>query len=85
MAKQLLTKQLNITLDAASVNEAFINFIEANVRKHPGASSLRLTILEPKENLKVSLYTFDKRFLMNEEMAEFLNHNPELGVSVGLS
>ena len=84
-AKQLLTKQLDITLDAASVNEAFINFIEANVRKHPGASSLRLTILEPKENLKVSLYTFDKGFLMNEEMAEFLNHNPELGVSVGLS
>ena len=52
MAKQLLTKQLNITLDAASVNEAFINFIEANVRKHPGASSLRLTILEQKQNLE---------------------------------
>jgi len=41
-------------------------------------SSLCLTILEPKENLKVSLYTFDKGFLMNEEMAEFLNHNLEL-------
>jgi len=50
-----------------------------------GASFLRLTTVEPKENLKVSLYTFDKGFLMNEEMAEFLNHNPVLGVSAGSS
>ena len=46
------------------------------------SSPLRLTILEPKENLKGSLYTFGKGFFMNEEMAEFLNHNPELVVSV---
>ena len=50
-----------------------------------GASFLRLTTVEPKENLKVSLYTFDKGFLMNEEMSEFLNHNSEFGVNVGLS
>jgi DNA polymerase-3 subunit alpha len=41
-------------------------------------------VLEPKENLLVSLYSFDKGFQMNEEMAGFLLDNPDVEVQVGL-
>ena len=58
--------------------------IETNVKKYPGKSSLRFNVLEPKENLLVSLYSFDKGFQMNEEMAGFLLDNPDVEVQVGL-
>jgi DNA polymerase-3 subunit alpha len=52
------------------------------VRSFPGESYLQFNIYEPKENLKVSLVSFEKGFQMNEEMADFLMDNPD--VHVGL-
>ena len=52
--------------------------------EHPGKSSLRFTLYEPREQLKVSLYTIERGFLMNEDMANFLLDNPDIDVNVGL-
>jgi len=82
--KQNLTRSLEINVHPASVTPDFVNFVDKNVRSFPGKSSLRFNIYEPKENLKVSLYTFEKGFQMNEEMAEFLMENPDVVVNVGL-
>ena len=82
--KQNLTRSLEINVHPASVTPDFVNFVDRNVRSFPGKSSLRFNIYEPKENLKVSLYTFEKGFQMNEEMAEFLMENPDVVVNVGL-
>jgi len=45
---------------------------------------LRFNIIEPVENVKISLYNSEKGFLMNDEMAEFLWNNPDVDVNVGL-
>ena len=82
--KQNLTRSLDINVHAASLTPQFVDFIETNVKKYPGKSSLRFNVLEPKENLLVSLYSFDKGFQMNEEMAGFLLDNPDVEVQVGL-
>ena len=82
--KQNLTRSLDINVHAASLTPQFVNFIESNVKKYPGKSSLRFNVLEPKENLLVSLYSFDKGFQMNDEMAGFLLGNPDVEVQVGL-
>jgi DNA polymerase-3 subunit alpha len=82
--KQNLTRSLDINIHAASLTPQFVEFIETNVKKYPGKSSLRFNVLEPKENLLVSLYSFDKGFEMNEEMAGFLLDNPDVEVQVGL-
>ena len=82
--KQNLTRSLDINIHAASLTPQFVDFIETNVKKYPGKSSLRFNVLEPKENLLVSLYSFDKGFQMNEEMAGFLLDNPDVEVQVGL-
>jgi DNA polymerase-3 subunit alpha len=52
------------------------------VKKFPGRSTLRLNLIESKENLKISLVTMDSGFEMNEEMVDFLESNPELDVQV---
>jgi DNA polymerase-3 subunit alpha len=82
--KQNLTKSIELNMHPVSVSKEMIDFIESNTKRNPGKSSLRFNIIEPAENLKVSLYTYEKGFAMNEDMAEFLLNNPEVEVSVGL-
>jgi len=80
--KQALTKQVDITLDAISVNTELLEFTENNIKEHPGHSTLRFIIHEPKENIQIRLYTLDKCFEMNDAMANFLNAHPDLQVAV---
>jgi DNA polymerase-3 subunit alpha len=62
-----------------------VDFIEKNMKDNPGKTSLRINLFEPKENLKVCLYSMEKSFLMNEDMAGYLLNNPDLDVHVGLA
>jgi DNA polymerase-3 subunit alpha len=83
--KQSMTKQLEISMHPGAVSEQFVTFIENNVKSHPGGSSLRFVIHEPKENMRICLYSFEKGFTMNDEMAFFLMENPDVEVTVGLA
>ncbi|OIR00673.1 DNA polymerase III subunit alpha [mine drainage metagenome] len=83
--KQTMTKNLELSVHPVSVTKEFVSFIEKNVKHNPGKASLRFNIIEPVENLKISLYSYEKGFLMNEEMAEFLWNNPDVEVNVGLT
>ena len=83
-AKQNLTKSIDINIHPASVSGEFVDFVSNNVKSNPGKSSLRFNMIEPRENLKISMYTSEKGFLMNEEMADFLMNNLDVEISVGL-
>jgi DNA polymerase-3 subunit alpha len=83
--KQVMTRSLDISIQPASLTPDFVNFVDKNVRQHPGKSTLRFHIIEPRENLKVSLVSFEKGFEMNEEMADFLLDNPDVEIHVGLA
>lgn len=82
--KENMTRSLEINAHAGAISADFVAFVDKNFRNFPGKASLRFNIYEPKENLKVSLISFDKGFRMNEEMAEFLLNNQDLEVNVGL-
>jgi len=82
--KQTMTKNLELNVHPISVTKSFVEFIEKNVKRNPGKASLRFNVIEPIENLKISLYSYEKGFLMNEEMADFLWNNPDVEVNVGL-
>jgi DNA polymerase-3 subunit alpha len=83
--KQSMTKQLEITMHPSAVSEQFVTFVENNVKSHPGSSALRFMIHEPKDNIRISLYSLEKGFTMNDEMAFFLMENPDVEVSVSLA
>ena len=80
--KQLLTRQLVINVEARHVKEDLIRFLEKNMKRHKGRSGLKITIQEPRQQLKVSLFTMENGFEMNDEMAQFLQNQPELDVQV---
>jgi DNA polymerase-3 subunit alpha len=80
--KRALTRQLLIDVQPKLLKEEHIQFIERNVKRFPGKASLKFTFTEPKEHLKVSMYTVEKGFEMNDEMAAFLEENQDLDVNV---
>ena len=83
--KQTMTKNVELNLHPAAIDPSFVNFIDENVKRNPGKAMLRFNIIEPLENIRVSLYTYEKGFTMNDEMAEFLWNNPDIDVNVGIS
>lgn len=80
--KGLLTRQLEVELHPKYVTEELVNFIDNNVKLFPGKSSIRFVLSEPRFNFKVSMYTLEKGFEMNDEMAALLEGNPDIEVKV---
>ncbi|MEQ1554787.1 MAG: DNA polymerase III subunit alpha [Ferruginibacter sp.] len=80
--KQTLTKEVKIEMLPSSLNENFIEFMDRNVKTFSGKTTLKFQIIDTIDNLKVSLYTLEKGFTMNDEMALFLNNRNDLQVSV---
>ena len=83
-AKSILTKSIDINLFPDSVSEDFIKFFQKNIKSNPGKSSLRFNIIDPSQNIKLSLYKDSKGITMNDDLAEFLLANQEIEISVGI-
>jgi len=80
--KRNMTKQIIVDIEPRFISDAMVGFIEKNIKKNPGKSSIKFNLIEPKENWKISMYTVEKGFEMNDEMADFLLNSPELNVNV---
>jgi DNA polymerase-3 subunit alpha len=82
VTKQNFTRQLVMDVPVKAVSRDFVDFIDKNIKTHPGKSSLKFNIYEPKENLKLSLYSLEKGFTMNDEMVNFIEENQDIEVQV---
>jgi len=80
--KTSLTKQVVIDVQPQFVNANFINFIDQNIKANPGKTPIKFNIKDLRNNCKVGMYTLEKCFIMNDEMAVFLNDNIDVEVSV---
>lgn len=80
--KQRMTKQLIVEVEARHINDKMIEFIDNNIKKHPGRTPIKFTITDSKQQVKIGMRTLDTGFEMNDEMAGFLSENPELEVQV---
>ncbi len=80
--KQHLTRQVILDMEARHVNERMIQFVAENLRRHPGKSSLKFNIVETKSNFRVSMFTMENGFEMNDELAVFLQNSPEMEVQI---
>ncbi|MEY3577371.1 MAG: hypothetical protein RL394_954, partial [Bacteroidota bacterium] len=80
--KRVFTRQLQLTLQAGSITETYANFLQNNLKKHPGKTRLKLIMIDQVERLRVQMKTTEKGFEMNDEMADFLENNPLIEVQV---
>jgi DNA polymerase III subunit alpha len=84
-AKQSLTKQVELSLQPATVSLDFVNFIEQNIKNHPGKCSIKFNIYEPTENLKITMYNNEKGFTMNDDLSNYLLENLDIDVNIVLN
>jgi DNA polymerase-3 subunit alpha len=80
--KRNITKQLNIDVHPQDITPEIVSFVERNMKSNPGKSSLKFTLAEPKNKMKISLVTMNSGFEMNEELIQFLEKSPQLEVQV---
>ena len=80
--KRLLTRQVEAELHPKFLTEETVAFIDNNVKSFPGKSGIKFVLSEPRLGWKVSMYTLEKGFEMNDEMAAFLETNPDIEVKV---
>ena len=77
-----LTKEVKIEIQPENIKAEMINFLEANVKEHHGKTTLKFVIKDFDDQMKVGLYTLEKSFTMNDDMAIYLNNKTDIGVSV---
>ena len=79
------TKKIQIEAHPKDISQEFIDFLDKNVQRFPGNSSLKFCIHDSKSQLKFGLFSVEKGFEMNDEMANYLQQKPELEVQVELT
>jgi DNA polymerase III subunit alpha len=81
-AKSLLLRQLVLEMDVRSLQPEVIDFLDQNIKTHPGKAGIKVVLTEPKEDLKISLSSLESGFEMNHELIDYLDKTPEVSVSV---
>jgi len=80
--KKNMTRQVTIEAHPQDISAAMVSFVEKNMKNFPGKSTLKFTLTEPRNKMKISLVTMNNGFEMNEELIHFLEKSPELEVQV---
>lgn len=80
--KQMLTRQVIISMEARHLNQEVLDFLETNSKAYMGKTSLKFNLIDNKLQLKVSLYTLESGILMNDDLAQFLQSRPEMEIEV---
>ena len=82
VTKLNFTKQLILDVPTRIINSDFVDFFDKNVKTYPGKTSIKFNIIEPKDNLKLSLYTLSTGLTMNDEIIHWLEENQDVDVQV---
>lgn len=80
--KSSLTKQVVIEVEPQAIDNDFVDFIDRNLKENPGKTTLRFNIVDSRHQYKVGMYSLERSFTMNDDMAVFLNENQDIEVSV---
>ncbi len=80
--KTALTKQVVIDVQPQFIDSGFVDFIDQNIKANPGKTPIKFNIVDTRNNYRVGMYTLEKGFTMNDDMAVFLNENKDVDVSV---
>jgi DNA polymerase-3 subunit alpha len=81
--KHKFTKQITLITEAAYLDEKTIQFLENQVKNHPGSTGLKFFIKDEINQLKVNMNA-TTGITMNDELTNFLLDHPEFEVSVSM-
>ncbi len=71
-------KEIHLTLPVESLTDGFVEELVDTVKHSRGKATFRLTLVEPKEGVTVSLHAKKRKVRLSEQMCEFIKkHNIE--------
>jgi DNA polymerase-3 subunit alpha len=79
--KRRMTKQLILFTEAPYLDENSLMFLENNLKKYPGKTSVKFLIHDPVSESKIGLNS-STGVEMNDELVAFLMEHPEFNISV---
>lgn len=80
--KRSMTKQLKLMIEARSIQEDFIAFMQKNIKRNPGQTKLSISVYDEKQDLSVELLSYSQGIEMNDELANYLMGKPEMKVEI---
>lgn len=80
--KRTMTKQVQLEIHPMMVTSEVINFMEKNIKRHPGKTGLKFNITDSKAKHKITLYSVEKGIEMNDELSDYLLNNADMEVNV---
>ncbi len=81
--KDSMTKQVTLFVEPRHVTEEMISFLEGNLVKYKGGStSLRINLMDVKNQRLTSLYSLGPGLNMNDELAGWIQGRPEIEVKI---
>jgi DNA polymerase-3 subunit alpha len=81
--KHGMTKQVTLFVEPRHVTEEMISFLEGNLVKYKGGStSLRINLMDVKNQRLTSLYSLGPGLNMNDELAVWIQGRPEIEVKI---
>ena len=80
--KKSLTKRVTIDVHPQDLNAEVVDFLAKNIKSFPGKATIKFTLTEPKNKMKISLISMDHGVEMNEDLIHFLEAKPQLDVQV---
>ena len=83
-AKEQLTKSLELSMSVRDISSDFVEFIDNNIKEHPGKASLKLNVIEPLESISITLLSGNSGITLNDELTAYLMNMPEVEVKVGV-
>jgi len=76
--RKVLTKKILLSMPLLKVDEAFVTFLENNVKTHPGTTELVLRVFD-WDGKEVRLKTQNRKIEVNDELIAYLNeHNEDI-------
>lgn len=83
--KTTFTRSIELSVNLQYLCEEMVEFFAENSKKHAGNATLKFNILDPADEMHVSLYTLEKGIAVNDELIDYLSHNTDIDVHVGLA
>jgi DNA polymerase-3 subunit alpha len=80
--KRTHTKKVGLLTQPQHITTEVIDFLVDNAAKHPGKCEVFLQLIDPQEDLSVKLHTFNRHIEMNDELAHFLEHQPDIDIYI---
>ncbi len=83
--KRNQTRKIGLITMPQFITSEMVDFLADNVSRNPGKSEIYFQLVDRDENLSVRMHTFNKHVEMNDELAHWLDKQPDLDVWIDIA